>query len=140
MKKSLLFFSTAALLVGALSNGAPYVFAQASKQGMNSVDLAAPPKPYKGWEWKHSFRASVCWSGPRAAQVPAQLFVPPGNKLFHGPEFLQNLKGKDVYNRNLMDYLLIHQEEIPQAWEDRTKGCRSRVSFRERSTPGMENS
>ncbi len=122
MKKSLLFFSTAALLVGALSNGAPYVFAQASKQGMNSVDLAAPPKPYKGWEVETQLPGVGLLEWPKGYQVPAQLFVPPGNKLFHGPEFLQNLKGKDVYNRNLMDYLLIHQEEIPQAWRDRTEG------------------
>lgn len=123
VKKSCLFFVAAILFIGAIANGAGAGgFAQSSKQGMNSVDLAAPPKPYKGWEVETQLPGVGLLEWPKGYMVPAQLFVPPGNKLIHGSEFLDTLKGRDVYNRNLMDYLLIHQEEIPQAWRDRTEG------------------
>ena len=86
-------------------------FAQTPKPGVNSVDLAAPPKPYKGWEVETQLPGVGLLEWPKGYLVPAQLFVPPGSKLIHGPEFLDALKGKEPYNRNLMDYLLIHQEE-----------------------------
>ena len=122
MKASFLFFFTSALVAGAFANATASAFAQTPKPGMNSVDLAAPPKPYKGWEVETQLPGVGLLEWPKGYQVPAQLFVPPGSKLIHGPEFLDTLKGKEPYNRNLMDYLLIHQEEIPQAWRDRTEG------------------
>jgi hypothetical protein len=122
VSKSFLVFVTAAIVAMAFVATTAGTFAQTPKPGVNSVDLAAPPKPYKGWEVETQLPGVGLLEWPKGYLVPAQLFVPPGSKLIHGPEFLDALKGKEPYNRNLMDYLLIHQEEIPQAWRDRTEG------------------
>ncbi len=131
MKKTVLLFVATALIVGALppqvqlskpSEGATGASAQTSRQGMNSVNLAAPPKPYKGWEVETNLPGVGLLEWAKGFQVPIQLFVAPGSKLMHGPEFLDSLKGKEACNRNLMDYLLIHQEEIPGAFRERTEG------------------
>lgn len=82
------------------------------------VDLDADPLVPTGWKVEEHVKGGQFeWDPAKVA-----LYLSEGQrngKWIQGTQLRQELKAKNPYNANLLDYLLAHPELIPEEWEER---------------------
>ncbi len=80
------------------------------------IDLDAAPFVPSGWKVEEHIRGGQLeWDSAKVA-----LFLSEGQqngKVIQGNQLREELKGRPVYNANLLDYLLAHPELIPESWK-----------------------
>lgn len=81
-----------------------------------TIDLDAAPLCPVDWSIKrHRKMGSMEWHPEKVELFLSEHQL--GTSVMSGRDIKQELEGKDVFNANLLDYLLAHQELIPQEWK-----------------------
>ena len=80
------------------------------------IDLDANPFVPDGWEVdEHIKGGQLEWNPAMVALYVSE--DQQNGKVIQGLKLRKELKGKPVYNANLLDYLLAHPELIPESWK-----------------------
>ncbi|MCH8244311.1 hypothetical protein IIB97_00255 [Patescibacteria group bacterium] len=82
------------------------------------IDLDAKPFVPDGWKVKKHTRGGQLEWDPDSVKVVLYLSKSQQDgKVIRGNQIREELKGRSAYNANLLDYLLAHQELIPEDWK-----------------------
>lgn len=80
------------------------------------IDCDAKPFIPDGWKVeKHRKDGQLEWNAEKVSLYLSQLQK--DGKYIGGNELRKELQGMFVYNANVLDYLLVHQELIPEEWK-----------------------
>lgn len=87
------------------------------EQVKHIIDLDADPFVSEGWEVvEHVKGGQFEWDPAKISRYLSD--EQQGDKLIDGDKLREELKSQKVVNANLLDYLLAHQELIPEEWKN----------------------